>query len=249
MFVGEVRAEEPQIISFIAKMVVNHVKHYSQADCMRGIDQSLETFRSAITCLHCVGRDAIITPVARAGKSRDGHDFNYGDAKFLQVRQLGNGGIERSFRRKRANMEFVDYVVAQWKAAPGGVSPRKAFWIDDLSWAVNTFRQQPRYGIRNRFVLVDDVKIFVARTGKCLKSEEAIRGLHWPAVSALIVDQTERHALGRRRPDTEVAAIAGEIGAESFGRGVARHCFGRHYFVKHYFVKHGVAKCVRRHVC
>ena len=119
MFVGEVGTKEPQIIAFIAKMVVNHIKHHGQADCMRGIDQPLETFRAAITGLHCVGRYTVITPVARAGKSCDRHDLNHGDAKFFQVRQLGDSRVECAFRRERADVEFVNHVVAQRKAAPG----------------------------------------------------------------------------------------------------------------------------------
>src|SRR6185437_14235305 len=100
MLVSKIRTKEPQVISFIAKMVVNHVKNYSEANCMRCVYQPLKTFRAAITGLHCVRRNAVITPVARSGKGGDRHDFNHGDAKLFQIRKFGDGRVERAFRRE-----------------------------------------------------------------------------------------------------------------------------------------------------
>ncbi len=143
MLGGEVRAEEAQIIAFIAKMVVDHVQHHAQADCMRGIHQTLEPVRTAITGLHGVRRNAVIAPVTRARESCNRHDLNHGDAEFFEIRQSGDSCVERAFRRERANVEFVNYVVAQRQAAPmSAVGPGKPFRIDNFCWAVHAFRQQ-----------------------------------------------------------------------------------------------------------
>jgi len=221
MFVSEIGTEEPQVIAFIAQVVVNHVKDHGQADCVRGIDQTLEAVGTAIVRLHRVRRDAVITPITCAGGSCDRHDFNHGDAKLFQIRKFADGCVERAFRRKRANVEFVNHVVAQRQSAPGGVSPGEFFRIDNFGWAVDAFRQQSRHGIRHRLILINDVKVFVARAGKGLEREIAVGKLHRPIVRTLLVDQAQGDRLCRGRPDAEVAAIAGQIGAERGGGGFA----------------------------
>src|SRR5262249_45212842 len=51
---GEIGTEKAEIISFIAEVVVDHVKDDAQAGLMRGVDQALEPIGAAIAGLHSV---------------------------------------------------------------------------------------------------------------------------------------------------------------------------------------------------
>src|SRR5258708_16995029 len=64
VLIGKVRAKKAQIIAFVAQMVVDHIENYRQANPVGSIDQSLKSQGAAVTGLHCVGRDAVISPTA-----------------------------------------------------------------------------------------------------------------------------------------------------------------------------------------
>ena len=85
---------------------------------MRGIHQPLKTVRAAITGLHRVRRNAVITPVARAGKSSNWHDFNRGNANIMEIWKPGNNAFERSFGCECCGVELVNYEVLERDARP-----------------------------------------------------------------------------------------------------------------------------------
>src|SRR5271170_2303772 len=95
---GEVAAKLAEVISLRAKMVVNHIENHGQPASMSGIDQALQAGRSAITILRRVNVDAVVAPVARAGKLRHGHDFDGGDAQIRQFVEMLDHAVKRSFR-------------------------------------------------------------------------------------------------------------------------------------------------------
>ena len=118
------------------------------------------------------------------------------------------------------------WVVAQSQAAPRSVSPCESFGIDNFSGSVNAFRQEPRNRIRHWLVLVDDVKVSIARKGKGLKSEITVRRLHGPVARTMLVYQAQGDGFCRRRPDAKITAIAGKVGAERGSHGVAKSAVG-----------------------
>src|SRR4051794_34302019 len=97
--VGEVRTKEAKVIPFRAEMVVNHVEHHGEAALVSRIDELLQTFRAAITCVYGVVRSAVIAPSALTGKGSDRHEFDCRDPELLQVIELRDNGFESTFRR------------------------------------------------------------------------------------------------------------------------------------------------------
>ena len=138
----EVRTEVAQVIAFRAEMVVNHIENHRQPAAMRGIDESFECLGATVAGLHGVGRHAVISPIAHARESRHRHHLDHRNPQLLQVFEPGNGAVERAFRRKSPNMQFVNDVIAERKPAPSFVAPVECRRINDLGRAVHTFGQK-----------------------------------------------------------------------------------------------------------
>src|SRR5262245_43269993 len=109
----KIRAKIAQIVSFRAKVVVHHIQHHGQAALMTGIDQPFESLWPAVRSLRGKRIDAVVAPVSAAGKLRDGHEFKRGDANILELVQVWDDGIERPFRGKRPDVEFIEQVLLQ----------------------------------------------------------------------------------------------------------------------------------------
>src|SRR5438874_12191259 len=112
--------------------------------------------------LNGIGRDTVISPVSRAGKGGDRHQLDKGDTKFAQVRQALDSSIERAGRREGANVKLVDDGITEFQAAPTGIAPGEAIWIDDLGGAMNSFGQQAGDGVGNGLAAINDVKVAIA---------------------------------------------------------------------------------------
>ena len=64
--VGEIGAEIPEVVSFRAEMVVDHVQDHGQSLLVAGVDQPLQTLGAAVGVLDGKGIDAVVAPVARS---------------------------------------------------------------------------------------------------------------------------------------------------------------------------------------
>src|SRR5690348_11983654 len=113
MMRSEVRPELTKIIPFVAQMVVNHVKHYSEAGAVSGIYQPPQSFWPAVARLNRVRRDAVVCPVAVARKSCHRHDFDGGHAKLLQVFEALDRSVESSCGRECSDVQFIKNRIAQ----------------------------------------------------------------------------------------------------------------------------------------
>src|SRR5579864_1611088 len=67
---GEIRPELAQVISFRSKMVVNDVESDSEPVRVRGIHELLKRTGTSVTILDSKRIDAVVSPIARAGKLR-----------------------------------------------------------------------------------------------------------------------------------------------------------------------------------
>src|SRR5262245_11534521 len=119
----KIRAKIAQIVSFGSKVVVHYIQHHSQATLMTGIDQPFEPFWPAIRGLRGKRIDAVVAPVTAARKLRDRHEFNRADPNVPEFVQVGDDGSERSFRGKRADVEFIEKVLLQGDAGPVLILP------------------------------------------------------------------------------------------------------------------------------
>ena len=67
--------------------------------------------------------DAVIAPAERAGKFRHRHHLDHGDSNFGKFGKLFRRRLPRPFRRKRADMQFVNDLPGQLQSAPRLVGP------------------------------------------------------------------------------------------------------------------------------
>ena len=77
--------EEPlgvlaQVIAVGAEVVVDHIEDHGQTVAVGTVDQLLELLGSAVGSVGRIGQHAVIAPIAFAGKLRQRHQFNRGDA-------------------------------------------------------------------------------------------------------------------------------------------------------------------------
>src|SRR5262252_2112405 len=121
----KIRAKTAQIISFGAKVVVYYIQHHGQTTLMTGINQPFEPLWPAIRGLRGKRIDAVVAPVTATRELRDRHDFNRADPNVLEFVQVWDDGIERSFRGKRADVEFIEKVRLQGDARPVLILPGK----------------------------------------------------------------------------------------------------------------------------
>ena len=89
MPMAEISPEIGQIVSLGPDVVVDHVQHHGQSALVTRVDQPLQLSRAAIRILHGKRIDAVVAPIAAAGKLRHRHQFDRGHAQVDQAVQLG----------------------------------------------------------------------------------------------------------------------------------------------------------------
>ena len=159
----EVWTKAAKVVAFVSKVVVNDIQDYRKADVVRGVDQPLESCGAAITCLHCIRRNAVVSPVTLARKGSYRHDLDCGDTKIFKIRQPLAYATESATWTEGPNMQFVDNVLRKCKSAPMLIGPGKCVGIYDLSRSVNALGQKTGNWIGNGFVVIQLVQVSVAR--------------------------------------------------------------------------------------
>ena len=84
---------------------------------MAGVDEALQSGRPAVRVLRRADVDAVVAPVARAGKLRDRHQLDRRDAEVFERVEMLDDGVERAFPRECSDVQFVDDVVLERDAA------------------------------------------------------------------------------------------------------------------------------------
>lgn len=135
--IGEVGAELAEVVSFRTQMVVNDVENHGDAMRVACVDEALQSARAAITFLDRVEVDAVVPPVARAGKRRHGHQFNRGHAQIAQARKARKYGVECSLRRERADMQLIEDEIAPLDAVPVLIRPEERPGMKDCRGGMN----------------------------------------------------------------------------------------------------------------
>ena len=104
-------------------MVVDHVQNHAKPVAVRRVDEALQGAGTAVARLDGVGIDAVVTPIAIAGKLGHRHDLDGGDAEFFQCGEPRNDRVKRALRRESADVQLVDDQIFAWNAPPIVVGP------------------------------------------------------------------------------------------------------------------------------
>ncbi|EXF46710.1 hypothetical protein BAY1663_00874 [Pseudomonas sp. BAY1663] len=148
----EVPSVAPQVVAVRAEVVVDHIEKHHQAQAVGRVDQVLELFRAAVGGFRRVGQDAVVAPVAVAGKFGDRHQFDGGDAQLDEPGQVllhcGESAIE-------AGMQLVEHRLVPGPAAPLGVAPAVTGVIDHHARGMHVAGLGTRSGVGHLQLVVD----------------------------------------------------------------------------------------------
>src|SRR5580692_228735 len=106
---------------------------------MRRVHEAAERVGAAVEMRRSEQVHAVIAPAKPSREFSDGHNFQYRDAGFGQVRQFGSGARPGAFFGKSSDVQFIDNLGLERYAAPGGVSPFERAGVHHLGskvWAV-----------------------------------------------------------------------------------------------------------------
>ena len=205
------RRIERQIISVGAEMIVDDVEKNHQPEAVRGVDQRLEIVGRAVAAVRRKRQHAVVAPIARAGKFRDRHQLDGGDAELGEPRQFARHAGEAA---EQAGMQFVDDRFVPGPAAPSGMPPAIGDGIDHDARAVDVAGLGARGRVGHRRAVLQDIAIARAGAAVRFRLEPAVRRAASSAASAL-PSRASRDASLRRRPEAKrVRSGANEICAE-----------------------------------
>src|ERR1700686_2348151 len=97
----------PEIISFRAKVVVNNIQQNHESAVMGTLDQLFEIFGSAVSTIGSEGEDAVVTPVALAGKVGNWHQLHGSDSQIREIGEPLAHGRERPGRGEGSDVQFI----------------------------------------------------------------------------------------------------------------------------------------------
>src|SRR5262249_27654114 len=95
-----------QIVSIRAEVVVDDVEEHHQIELMRGVDELLEIVWRAIGCIGGKGQNAVVAPIAPAGKIVDRHELDRRDPETGQAWQCAAYAVKAAHR---AAVHFVKH--------------------------------------------------------------------------------------------------------------------------------------------
>src|SRR5229473_3043922 len=198
---AEVGREFPEVISLRSEVIENDVQANGHVRPVRGINESLQSNRAAVTLVHGVGQDAVVAPVAVAGERLDRHQLHAGDAQLRKLRQVGSRGVQRSLFGESADVKLVEYQRFEVDALPAFFPPSKGLRIKDRGSGVHSFGLTQRRGIGSDPAVLELVR--VSRSVGPLGTEEREASLafrvHWEA--STIEQQRKRAMPGCPHPE------------------------------------------------
>src|ERR1700677_4355520 len=134
----------PQIISFRAKMVIDNIEQNHDAALMRTLNQLFQILRSSVNAIGSEWKNAVVTPIAPAGKVRNRHQLDRRDSKISEIVEALAHGEESSSRRKSSDMQFINDGFFPSAATPGAIAPIKGLGIDHFAWPMHILRLESR---------------------------------------------------------------------------------------------------------
>ena len=128
-------------------MVVDDIEEYGETIQMAGVDQTLQSMRSAIAVLRRIGVNAVIAPVARSRKLPDRHQLEGRDTQITQCRQAGDDRFECAFRGEGPDVEFVEHQIFSRHSGPALIRPSEFIGAEDGRCLIHTVWLPARGGV------------------------------------------------------------------------------------------------------
>ncbi len=210
------RRDAVQIIAFGPEVVVYDVEQHRKTVRVRRRDEVLEIVGRSVAGIGRIEHHAVVAPISRAGKRRDRHQFDRGDAERNEFLELPAGGFIRAFKGERADVQLVHDVLVPGPSAPAVIRPGERR-SDDRARRMHAVGLEARSGIGDRHAPVDRERVARTRARICivdvkpgpalLHREHAAVDVHVDAVRNRGIEPQPVAALERERP-----VAAGEPG-------------------------------------
>ncbi len=126
-----------QQIAHGPEVVVNHIQQHRHALPMRGVDQCFQRFWPTVGLGRCIGKNAVIAPVAASRELRHRHQLKCGDTHRGERGQLRTQTIEAA---AAAEMDFVDDQLVPGPALPVGRQPCVVVFGQDRARSFHAMR-------------------------------------------------------------------------------------------------------------
>ena len=148
---------------------------------MRRVDQTAQIVGCPVAPGRRKERDAVVAPVARAGKVGHRHQFDRRDAERREVGQPRCHAGKRSLWAERPDVQLVEDDVVEIEAGPLIVGPVERTRVHDLRRPVHAFWLKPRCRIGKQAVVVETIAIAVAgaNVGKDGRKDAIRRSSEW----------------------------------------------------------------------
>ena len=109
-----------QVVALGAEVVVDDVEEHAEAARVRRVDERLELVGRAVRALRRERQHAVVAPVARAGRLRERHQLDRGDAERGELVEPLRGRGVGALRRERADVQLVEHDLVPRPPAPAG---------------------------------------------------------------------------------------------------------------------------------
>ena len=165
---------------------------------MGGVDQVLELIGRAVGSFRRVEQNAVVAPVAVAGKFGERHQL---DRSHADIRQRLKTLFDLRIASVTASVQFVEHSFVPGTARPIRVAPRIGCRIDDYARVVHIGRLCAGRGVGHLKFIVDEETVLRAGADICLDAVPAVfTFLHWQRSAA---NDHQADALRVRCPEPE----------------------------------------------
>jgi len=199
-----------QVVPLGPEVIVDDVEQHAQAACVRCIDEGLQLVGRPVCVLRCEQKHAVVSPVARAGRLGERHEFDRGDTECRQFVEPARRGSVGSLGRERTQVEFVQDDLVPRPAGPVHGLPRVAARVNDHARRVHSSGLEARRGVGHAQVEIGKCKRVAAPDPRAL--DDAFE----PALAARVhcernaVDHDVRGRL-RRCPEAKPDAVVPQL--------------------------------------
>src|SRR4029077_19680698 len=207
----EIRRIAGKVISLWPEMIVDHIEKDHQPAQMRLVDQLLKIVWPAIGAVGRVPENAVIAPIARAGKIRQRQQFQRCYSCRNQMVEPVDHGAVGAFPREGTDMGFQQHGVVPGTPAPVRIAPAIGRVIDHLARSGHVVGLKRRRGIGHVDLVVDTE--FVAGARFRTRNVGGKPAVFAAPERAGLVEQ-DIDAPGRGRPQAKQGALRRQLRAE-----------------------------------